>query len=92
MRGSALVRKASVVVLLLVMTAVLGSSLLSSASASSFFPLVTKGGCYYAGELYSYNACRGGQRCLQDHQGEYYWGDDSACDSLHSGPWGRPVI
>lgn len=35
--------------------------------------------CYYAGDLYSWNACRGGQRCARGRDDEYYWEDDPTC-------------
>lgn len=37
--------------------------------------------CTYAGEAYSWNACRGGQRCARGRDDEYYWEDDPSCPS-----------
>ena len=40
--------------------------------------------CYYGGDAYSWNACRGGQRCDVLPSGEYYWKDDPKCESLQT--------
>ena len=35
--------------------------------------------CVYAGDSYSWNACRGGQRCARGANDFYYWEDDPTC-------------
>ena len=50
----------------------------ASAARSRRFTVTNKN-CYYAGQLYSWNACRGGQRCARALNDEYYWEDDTEC-------------
>ena len=35
--------------------------------------------CTYAGKGYDVGACRGGQRCMTNGNGDPYWGDDPQC-------------
>ena len=49
--------------------------------------------CLYAGQEYSLGACRSGQRCRKNDEGEYYWSDDSNCNPISSGAnGGRPPV
>jgi len=75
-------------------TAVAGSWLSSNQAEARrlFYTTITAKDCVYAGQLYSWNACHGGQRCARGSNDFYYWEDDASCLQVSPGPGGRPQI
>ena len=79
------IRRRVLTALLFVIAAVSSVLALSKDAAALYLPGVQEAGCMYAGQEYSWNACRGGQRCSVNRLGEYYWEDDSSCPQSQGG-------
>lgn len=62
-----------------------------SEAAIRRFSATTKN-CYYDGNLYSWGACRGPQRCARGRDDEYYWEDDATCETPVQTQGGKPQV
>lgn len=85
-------RVAKALVLALATIASLGALLPDGASAAWRRPRMTEKNCYYAGDPYSWGACRGGQRCARGRDNEYYWEDDDSCPGGVQSQGGFPQV